>query len=118
MFDHPGWKTGKKNLVREIRAAPRIAGRGGAVRLCTGGGTELALVCFFSPPTSGNKEHVRTQKVASGEVMKCVGSMMSEWPHRVLTVVGGDANTRIGRRGDGTEAVEDVRGRRAASITS
>ena len=43
-----GRRLAKKELVREIRAAPdRIAGRGGAVRIRTGG-MELAPVCFYS----------------------------------------------------------------------
>ena len=53
---------------------------------------------------------MRTQKAASVEVMKWVGSLMREWPHRVLLVAGGDANTWIGRRSDGTEAVAEVVG--------
>ena len=73
-----GRRLAEKELVRAIRAAPdRIAGRGGAVRIRTGG-MELALVCFYSPPTSGNSEKIRTQKAASVEVMRWVGSMMRE----------------------------------------
>ena len=53
---------------------------------------------------------MRTQKAASVELMKWVGSMMREWPQRVLPVVGGDANTWIGRRSDGTEAMAEVVG--------
>ena len=42
----------KKELVREVRAAPdRVAGKGGAVKLRTRGGTELALISFYAPPT-------------------------------------------------------------------
>ena len=97
-----GRRLAKKELVREIRATPyRIAGRGGAVRIRTGG-MELALVRFYSLPTSGNREKMRTQKAASVEVM--------EWPYRVLPVVGDDANTWIGRTSDGTEAMAEVVG--------
>ena len=52
----------------------------------------------------------RLVRVGSVEVMKWVGSMMREWPHRVLPVVGGDANTWIGRRSDGREAMAEVVG--------
>ena len=40
------------------------------------GGMELALACFHWPPTSGNREKMRTQKAASVEVLKWVSSMM------------------------------------------
>ena len=58
LFDHFCSETGKKKeLVREVRAGPdRVVGKGGAVRLRTRGGTELALVSFYAPPTTGNRK--------------------------------------------------------------
>ena len=57
-------------FVKEIRAAPdRVAGQGVALKLRTGGGDDLVLVCFYAPPTSGNRKKMRTQTAASVEVM-------------------------------------------------
>ena len=49
-------------------------------------GWKMALVCLYSPLTSGNRK-MRTQNAASVEVMKWVGSMMREWSYGILLVV-------------------------------
>ena len=41
------------------------------------------------------QREMRTQMVASVEVMMWVGSMMREWPHRVLPVVGLDEEVMV-----------------------
>ena len=93
------WVEDCRKGTRERAAPDRIAGRGGKER--TGEGLKFAPLRWYSRPTSGNREEVRTQNAASFEVMKWVGSMMREWPHEVLPVVGCDASTWIGRRSDG-----------------
>ena len=90
--------------MKEIRAASdHIAGWGGAIRLRTGEGSIL----YWSVST-------HLQSVATGRRFEVrltwVSAMMRAWPHRALLVVEGDANTWIGRRVDGAEALEEVVG--------
>ena len=85
--------------MREIWAAPDpIAGRGGAVRNTHGmDGTRLSML-FLASYEWKQRKGENPEGGECCEVMKWVDSMMREWPHRVLPVVVGDANTWIGRR--------------------
>ena len=78
LLDYPGSTTGKKGAGERFRLhQTELRAEEVQSEYAREGWNSLWYV-FYSPPTSGNREKMRTQKAASVEAMKWVGSMMRE----------------------------------------